>query len=56
LKVAPVRVDLGPRQLAGKLPPKVTGDTLDQLERQVASRMGQSPEDFIKNRNAMKEG
>ncbi|NEX47609.1 phage protease [Pseudotabrizicola algicola] len=56
VKVAPVRVDLGRRQLAGKQPPKATGDTLDPLERQVAARMGVSAEDFIKNRNAGQEG
>jgi phage I-like protein len=55
-KVAPVRVEIGRRQLAGKVPPKVTGDTLDPLERQVAARMGVSAEDFVKNRNALSEG
>ena len=49
-------VPSGQRQLVGRTPPKVTGDTLDPLERQVASRMGVSEADFAKNRNAMQEG
>ncbi len=54
--VAPVRIELGARrQLAGKLPPKASGDTLDPLERQVASRMGVSEADFAKARNIMQE-
>lgn len=56
LAQAPVLVNLGERQLAGKVPPKVTSDTLDPLERQVASRIGVSAEDFAKTRNAMQEG
>lgn len=56
VKVAPVRIDLGRRQLAGKQPPKISGDTLDPLERQVASRMGVSDADFIQNRAALQEG
>lgn len=51
-KVAPVRVDIGRRQLAGRQPPKLSGDTLDPVERQVAARMGVAAEDFVKNRNA----
>ena len=53
--VAPVRVDLGRRGLAGRPAPKVTGDALDPLERQIASRMGVSAADFAKHRNAMQE-
>lgn len=52
-KVAPVRVEIGRRQLAGKLPPKTSGDGLDALERQVASKMGVSEADFLKQRTAM---
>ncbi len=55
--VAPVRIDLaGRRQLAGRQAPKPSGDTLDPLERQVASRMGVTEADFAKNRNTMQEG
>ena len=56
-KVAPVRVELGGRrQLAGKVPPARTGDGLDPLERQIASRMGVSEADFLKTRKEMEEG
>lgn len=56
-KSAPVRVTLGERQLAGKLPPaKTNGDGLDATERQVASRMGVSEADFLKQRATMQEG
>jgi len=55
LAQAPVLVNLGDRQLAGRVPPRATGDTLDPLERQVASRMGVSDADFAKNRNAVQE-
>lgn len=53
-KVAPVRVDIGRRQLAGKTPPaKTAADGLDPLERQVASKMGVTEEAFLKQRAAM---
>lgn len=52
---APVRVNVGQRQLAGKQPPKVSNDELDPLERQVAARMGVSPADYLKQRAAMQE-
>lgn len=53
-KVAPVRVNLGDRQLAGKRPPvKTADDGLDALERQVAARMGVSEAAFIAARTAL---
>lgn len=53
-KVAPVRVNLGQRQLAGKQPPARTpADGLDPMERQIASRMGVSEADYLKQRAAM---
>lgn len=52
---APVLVPVGQRQLAGRQPPAARSDGLDPLERQVASRMGVSEADFVKNRNAMQE-
>lgn len=55
-KVAPVRVEIGRRQLAGKQPPKASGDGLSALERQVASKMGLAESDFVKTRAAMQEG
>lgn len=56
-KSAPVRVNLGQRQLAGKVPPvKTAADGLDALERQIASRMGVSEADYLKQRAAMQEG
>jgi len=55
--VAPVRVNLGERQLAGRKPPvKTASEGLDALERQVASRMGVSEDAFVKQRTAMQEG
>ena len=56
-KTAPVRVDVsGQRQLAGKVPPaKTAADGLDALERQVASKMGVTQEDFLKTRTAQQE-
>ena len=54
--VAPVRVNLAGRQLAGRQPPAKT-DALDETERQVASLMGVSEKDFLATRNlAVKEG
>jgi len=54
---APVLVNLGDRQLAGRLPPvKTAADGLDALERQIASRMGVSEADYLKQRAAMQEG
>lgn len=56
-KSAPVRVNLGQRQLAGKVPPvKTAADGLDAMERQIASRMGVSEADYLKQRAAMQEG
>ena len=53
-KVAPVRVNLGDRQLAGKRPPvKTADDGLDALERQVAARMGVSEAAFIAARTTL---
>ena len=56
-KTAPVRVDMsGKRQLAGREPPaKTASDGLDALERQVASKMGVSQEDFLKTRTEQQE-
>lgn len=52
-KVAPARVNLGGPRLAGRKAPKVTAsDGLDDLERQVASKMGVSEEQFLATRNA----
>ena len=50
-KVAPVRVSIGTRTLAGRKPPVKT-DALDETERQVASAMGLSDEAFLATRNA----
>lgn len=54
-KSAPVRVNLGQRQLAGRQPP-AKGDALDDTERQVASLLGQKPEDYLATRNADMKG
>ena len=51
-KVAPVRVTLGQRQLAGRQPPVVKTDALDATERHVASLMGVSEANFLATRNA----
>ncbi|MEH7830563.1 phage protease, partial [Gemmobacter denitrificans] len=56
-KSAPVRLEPGKLQLAGRQPPgKTAGDALDPLERQVASRLGIAPEEFLKHRNMLLEG
>lgn len=55
-RVAPVRVELGRRQLAGRQSP-VRAEALDETERQVASLMGVTEADFLATRNAaVKEG
>lgn len=48
--VAPVRIPLGQRQLAGREPPAKT-DALTETERQMASLVGVSEEAFLANRN-----
>ena len=50
---APVMVEPGKRQLAGRMPPAKTPSTaLDATERQVAALMGISEEAFLASRNA----
>lgn len=49
--VAPVRVPLGQRQLAGREPPARTS-ALTETERQMASMIGVSEEKFLETRNA----
>ena len=49
--VAPVRIPLGQRQLAGRLPPVKT-DVLSDEERQMASLIGVPEDKFLATRNA----
>lgn len=48
---APVVVPVGQRQLAGRVPPIHKPDQLSDVERQMASMMGVSEEDFLATRN-----
>lgn len=48
---APVMVNLGQRQLAGRQPPARKPDELSDVERQMASMIGVSEADFLATRN-----
>lgn len=53
---APVLVEPGKRQLAGRMPPaRHPADKLNDMERQVASQMGIKAEDFLATRNAQEK-
>lgn len=51
VEAAPVVVPVGQRQLAGRTPPVQKPEALSDVERQMASMMGVSEEDFLATRN-----